>query len=319
MTTKTKIIIVISVTLILGIILIIFGPSVKTSSFSAAFNAEFLTRPDGYSGLIKHYGFSFPDKPKQMDSGLMYRALADGAVDIVDGFSTDGRIPAYDLFILEDDKRFFPPYFAAPLIRRQCLRKYPMIKSILQKLAGSINNKKMQKLNYQVDEKGMKPEEAAREFLISSGLIDKNSKPGSASEGSIIIGSKEFTEQEILGQIIAILIEYNSDIKVIRKLNLGSTMICFTALKSGDIDLYPEYTGTGLVNIIKEKVISDPLKSYEKVKKEFRNRYNLMWLEPFGFNNTYTLTMRKKHAKKLGIKTITELADYLKKFQKLSN
>jgi glycine betaine/choline ABC-type transport system substrate-binding protein len=88
-------------------------------------------------------------------------------------------------------------------------------------------------------------------------------------------------------------------------------MICFNALKAGDIDLYPEYTGTGLVNILKREVISDPNKAYDYVRQAFIDEYNLVWLQAFGFNNTYTLTMRTNHAKKLGIKTISDLANYL--------
>ena len=306
-------IVVLSIVIIGSIMLLLRRSAVE---FQAAFNAEFLTRPDGYSGLIRHYEFNFPVEPKQMDSGLMYRALSDGAVDIIDGFSTDGRIPAYNLFVLEDDRCFFPPYYAAPIIRRECLEKLPQLKGILERLAGKISNERMQSLNFEVDEGGKKVEDVAREFLLSAGLIDKNCKPGSGSKGRIVLGSKEFTEQEILGQIMAILIECNSNIEVIRKLNLGSTMICFTALRAGDLDLYAEYTGTGLVNILKERAINDPDRAYKKVKREFKKRYNLLWLKPFGFNNTYTLTMRKGHAEKLRIKTISDLAEYLKNNRK---
>ncbi len=314
MSTKVKVLVVVLSIVIIGFIMLLLSRS--TGEFQAAFNAEFLTRPDGYSGLIRHYEFNFPVEPKQMDSGLMYRALYDGAVDIIDGFSTDGRIPAYNLFVLEDDKNFFPPYYAAPIIRRECLEKLPHLKGILERLAGKINNESMQSLNFEVDEGGKKAEDVAREFLLSAGLIDKNCNPGSGSEGSIVIGSKEFTEQEILGELMAILIECNSNIEVIRKLNLGSTMICLTALKAGDLDLYAEYTGTGLVSILKERAINDPDRAYNRVKKEFRKRFNLLWLKPFGFNNTYTLTMRKGHAEKLKIKTISDLAKYLKNNRK---
>jgi osmoprotectant transport system permease protein len=310
MSTKLKVLVVVLSIVIIGSVMLLLSRS--AGEFQAAFNAEFLTRPDGYSGLIRHYEFNFPVEPKQMDSGLMYRALYDGAVDIIDGFSTDGRIPAYNLFVLGDDKDFFPPYYAAPIIRRECLEKLPQLKGILERLAGKISNERMQSLNFEVDEGGKKAEDVAREFLLSAGLIGKNCKAGSGSVGSIVIGSKEFTEQEILGQIMAILIECNSNIEVIRKLNLGSTMICLTAIKAGDLDLYAEYTGTGLVSILKERVINDPDRAYNRVKKEFRKRYNLLWLKPFGFDNTYTLTMRKGHAKRLKIETISDLAKYLK-------
>ncbi|MFQ5901427.1 MAG: glycine betaine ABC transporter substrate-binding protein [Thermodesulfobacteriota bacterium] len=142
--------------------------------------------------------------------------------------------------------------------------------------------------------------------FITTGCKSKTSKETKA----ITVGSKHFTEQEILGEIMSILIEENTDIKVLRKFNLGGTMVCFNALKTGDIDLYAEYTGTGLVNILKMKAVKDPKKTYQTVKDTFDRRFNLIWLKPFGFNNTYTLTMRKTDANSLGIKTISDLALY---------
>ena len=138
---------------------------------AVAFDAEFFTRPDGYPGLRKHYGFEFPGKPKQMDPGFMYRTIADEGVDVIDGFATDGRIPAYGLVTLEDDKGFFPPYYAAPLVRQSTLEKHPQLEALLNKLAGRISDDTMQKLNYEVDENGRKAANVAREFLISQGLI----------------------------------------------------------------------------------------------------------------------------------------------------
>lgn len=311
MRTKARVKILIAVVIIAVVLLIPQQRSGHRRGLKAAFDAEFLTRPDGYQGLSKCYGLKFASEPVQMDPGLMYKAIADGAVDVIDGFATDGRIPAYKLVVLKDDKDFFPPYYAAPLIRKETLEKYPQLKFILNQLAGKISDVTMQSLNFQVDEKGRRAKDVAREFLVSNGLIQEDAKPGNGTAGSITVGGKQFTEQEILGQIMAILIECNSDIKVIRKLNLGGTMICFNALKAGDLDFYPEYTGTGLVNILKREVISDPNEAYNSVQRAFLEKYNLVWLEPFGFNNTYTLTMRAGHAKKLGIKTISDLTNYL--------
>ncbi len=312
MSTKTRVKILVIAIVAIAVVLLIPRHTDNVRGLKAAFDAEFLTRPDGYEGLRKCYDLAFAAVPVQMDPGLMYRAIADGAVDIIDGFATDGRIPAYDLVALKDDKGFFPPYYAAPLIRKQTLEKYPQLESILYQLARKLSDETMQRLNFQVDEKGHKAEDVAREFLISNELIQEDAKVDSGTAGCITVGGKQFTEQEILGQIMAILIECNSNIKVICKLNLGGTMICFNALRTGDLDLYPEYTGTGLVNILKHRVISDPNEAYKTVRQEFLKRYNLIWLKPFGFNNTYTLTMRREHAEKLGIVTISDLASYVK-------
>jgi osmoprotectant transport system permease protein len=277
----------------------------------AAFDAEFLTRPDGYRGLSQHYGFEFAAEPVQMDPGLMYRAVADGAVDVIDGFATDGRIPAYDLAVLEDDKGFFPPYYAAPLVRADTLEQYPAIGKVLNELAGKMSDRAMQQLNYEVDEKGRKARDVATEFLQFHGLIQSGAEAGDGSAGTVTIGGKQFTEQEILGEMMATLIECSTDLTVRRRLNLGGTMICFNALKAGDLDLYPEYTGTGLMNILKHDIVRDPDEAYDTVKRDFRERFDLVWLKPFGFNNTYTLTMRRQHAEELGIRNISDLADYI--------
>ena len=87
------------------------------------------------------------------------------------------------------------------------------------------------------------------------------------------------------------------------------------ALDNVNFDIYSEYTGTGLVNILKMPVIADPTSSFQKVKTEFYERWKLIWLEPFGFNNTYTLTMRKEHAQQLKIKSISDLKSFFEKIK----
>jgi osmoprotectant transport system permease protein len=124
---------------------------------------------------------------------------------------------------------------------------------------------------------------------------------------TIVIGSKNFNEQLILGHMLGDLIEQNTNIKVERNLNLGGTSIAFNALKSGDIDLYVEYTGTGLVNIMNEPSVNDSDKAYKIVSDYFDKNYNITWLEPLGFNNTYTLAVREDTAKKYNLETFTDL------------
>lgn len=124
----------------------------------------------------------------------------------------------------------------------------------------------------------------------------------------IVIGSKNFNEQLILGNMYAALIEQNTDIKVERKLNLGGTSIAFNALKAGELDMYVEYTGTGLVNIMNQPVINDPDKAYEVVSDYFNKNYNIKWLDPLGFNNTYVLAVRKDTAEKYKLESFSDLA-----------
>ena len=311
MDSKTKMILIGAAVIAVVILMISVRGSGPDPVLRAAFDAEFLTRPDGYPGLSEHYGFRFPVEPSQMDPGLMYGALARGAVDVIDAFATDGRIEAYDLYVLEDDKNFFPPYYAAPLVRAEILESYPEIRQALEKLGGMIPDSTMRGLNYKVDEMRMEPGSVALKFLEEAGLIDAQTEP-LRRRGPVRIGGKHFTEQEILGEIIAAMIEYNTDIEVVRRLNLGGTMYCFNPLVAGDLDLYVEYTGTGLVNILNKEPVRDPEQAYKTVANEFKQKYNLVWLAPLGFDNTYTLTMRRGHAEELGIKTITDMAEYIK-------
>jgi glycine betaine/choline ABC-type transport system substrate-binding protein len=149
----------------------------KDPALSAGFTAEFLDRPDGYKGLAAAYGLTFASEPKQLDPGLMYRACSDGSVDVICAFATDGRIAAYDLAVLEDDRRFFPPYFAAPLVRQATLAEHPELEALLNRLAGRIDDQTMQKLNYQVDRKDepRRARDVARDFLQGCGLLPDDS------------------------------------------------------------------------------------------------------------------------------------------------
>ncbi|MCC5912076.1 MAG: glycine/betaine ABC transporter substrate-binding protein [Clostridiaceae bacterium] len=131
---------------------------------------EFLERPDGYPGLQEAYGFNFADE-RGFDPGLTYSSVRNGEVDVIDGFSTDGRIPAFNLVALEDDQNFFPPYYAAPVVNAETLERYPELEEILSRLAGQISDEEMQEMNFQIDEIGQTEEQVAREFLESKGLL----------------------------------------------------------------------------------------------------------------------------------------------------
>ncbi|MDQ0197793.1 ABC transporter permease/substrate-binding protein [Neobacillus ginsengisoli] len=143
-------------------------------------------------------------------------------------------------------------------------------------------------------------------ILAAGGAFTIYSKAN--AEDKIIIGSRNFSEQLILGNILADLIENKTNIKVERKLNLGGTQVTFSALNKGDIDMYVEYTGTGLVDILKKSPQSDPEQVYDTVQKEFNNKYKIQLLKPLGFNNTYALAVRQDTAKQYHLNTITDLA-----------
>jgi osmoprotectant transport system substrate-binding protein len=131
---------------------------------------EFLARPDGIPGLTKHYDIKFKDQ-KGMDPGLVYKAIAEKQVDVISGFATDGRIPAFNLVVLQDDLNFFPPYFAAPIVRMDLVSKASQVPDILNRIAGRINDAAMANLNYTVDGKKQDAEAVARDYLKGQGLI----------------------------------------------------------------------------------------------------------------------------------------------------
>lgn len=131
----------------------------------AGFGYEFMERPDGYRGLAATYGLHFAEQPRIMDLGLLARALKDHQIDLAAGNATDGLIPALDLVALEDDRHYFPPYEAVPVIRELVLQQHPEVKRALTELAGAINDEEMQQLNYAVDGQHRDAAEVVREFL----------------------------------------------------------------------------------------------------------------------------------------------------------
>jgi len=131
----------------------------------AGFGYEFLERPDGYPGLASTYGLRFLDSPRGMDLSLSYRALAAGQVDLIAGDATAGLIKGLDLFRLEDDRHYFPPYDATPVARSETLLRYPRVRHAMEALAGRIAATDMQAMNYAADALHEDPAEIARRFL----------------------------------------------------------------------------------------------------------------------------------------------------------
>jgi osmoprotectant transport system permease protein len=131
----------------------------------AGFGYEFLERPDGYAGLAKTYGLTFRSPPQVMDLTLSYRALASGQVDLIAGDATAGLIKGLDLFQLEDNRRYFPPYDAVPVARGETLLRYPQVRKALEGLAGRITADDMREMNYSADALKQNPADIAKRFL----------------------------------------------------------------------------------------------------------------------------------------------------------
>jgi osmoprotectant transport system substrate-binding protein len=133
--------------------------------WKAGFGYEFLERADGFAGLSRVYGLKLAAPPRAMDLGLTYRALADGNVDVIAGNSTDGQIEKLGLVALEDDRRYFPPYEAAPVVRAPLFERYPALAPALAELAGKISDAEMRRLNAQADVEHQDLAVIAREWL----------------------------------------------------------------------------------------------------------------------------------------------------------
>jgi osmoprotectant transport system substrate-binding protein len=143
-----------------------------TPRWRAGFGYEFMERPDGYKGLVATYGLRFAEEPRIMDLGLLTRALKDRQVDLIAGNNTDGLIPALDLFVLEDDRHYFPPYEGVAIIRQEMLKAHAEVGVALNALAGAISDQDMRRLNYAVDGEHKDPATVVREFLRERKLVN---------------------------------------------------------------------------------------------------------------------------------------------------
>ncbi|MFC4210928.1 ABC transporter permease/substrate-binding protein [Pedobacter lithocola] len=289
-------------------------PSAYGSGLKAGFTPEFMGRQDGDLGLKSAYGLKI--KTVVISDAVMYKAAFSKELDVISGYSTDGRLKAFGLKILKDDKGIFPPYYAAPIVNQSSLSKFPELEDVLNLLAGKITDSTMTDLNYRTDYLHQTPGKVAKDFLMKIGLY-KSPKGGS---GEIVkIGSKIFGEQYILAEIYSMLLKGNTDYQVETKTGLGGTKICFDALVNNQIDFYPEYTGTGLLAILKpdNKIVSqishNKDETYKYVSDEFNKKFKIKWLKPIGFNNSYALMMRQKQSSEIGVNTITDLKNYLDK------
>lgn len=287
-------------------------PDASSNTLKAGFTPEFMGRQDGDLGLRAVYGLQM--NPLVISDAIMYKAAYDGKLDVISGYSTDGRLKAFDLVVLEDDKKIFPPYYAAPIIKASTLKRFPGLEAALNLLAGKINDQQMTELNYRAELLNQTPSAVAQDFLVKANLYKR---PGNGNLGTVRIGSKIFGEQYILAEIYKMLIEGHTGFKVETKTGLGGTKICFDALMNNAIDFYPEYTGTGLLVLLKpsektvKQVTASAKATYDYVSREFRQQYGIKWLEPIGFSNSYALLMRGDQSRELNIKTISGLKHYL--------
>src|ERR1700761_9508206 len=200
-----------TVTIALPVLLVVLSsfyliPSAYGSKLTAGFTPEFMGRQDGNIGLQDKYGLKI--HTIVISDAVMYKAAYENQLDVISGYSTDGRLKAYNLVVLKDDKNIFPPYYAAPIVQENSLKKFAGLEKILNLLAGKINDSVMTALNYRTDYLHLSPEKVAKDFLVSKNLW-KTERGGNA--GVVRIGSKIFGEQYILANLYSMLIKGYTD------------------------------------------------------------------------------------------------------------
>ena len=144
-------------------------------------------------------------------------------------------------------------------------------------------------------------------LVLAPALVDPSLTFSSSNQNTIVVGSKNFMENRLLAEMFAQLIESRTKVTVERRLGLAGTQVCFEALKTGGIDLYPEYTGTGLVTILGQEASKSSRETLNRVRAEFLARWNLWWISPLGFENSYALALPRKQAQTLHLRTISDL------------
>jgi len=303
-----------------GCVLSVWRPGAETPLLFA-FTSGFVERADGYEAWRKYYELP-PLRYNELNTSLLYDALHRGEIDVACGFSTDGRITAFGLRPLADDRHFFPHYDAAILARAQLFQRIPALGDLLEKLTGAISEQTMRQLNLRVDQDGVTPDVAAAEFLRTwapkAGIQWKEAqaraKRFDLDEPDLVIGSLNSTEQYILGSMIEQLIDGSTAWNAQLKSGLGGTAICFEALQRGNIDLCPEYGGTLALTILNAgddpaamARLRDAAQLNAWLTTEFARRYNLKWMAPLGYSRSYTLLVRGDDPRFTGVETVSDL------------
>ena len=273
---------------------------------------EFYSRNDGLFNLQEHYGFAFPEENIEIVAyGQLYEGLRDGLCDVAEGFSTDGRISAWNFRNLEDSEQFFPAYNASPIIRADTLAQYPEIGELLNTLGTMLDNDLVAELNARIDlgadgaaASGDEetPREVATSFLNSVGLL---------KAAPITVSSKDYTEQLILGNVLKLLLE-DAGYAVNDRIGLGGSLVVREAMLNGEIDVYMELTGTGLAvhNGLPASALPSEADRAYALAKSLDEPRGIIWLERGEFNNTYAMMVREELINQ-GIKSIDDLATYM--------
>ncbi|MEZ4864050.1 MAG: glycine betaine ABC transporter substrate-binding protein [Caldilineaceae bacterium] len=275
---------------------------------------EFYSRGDGLFSLQEHYGFAFKEENIElMAYGQLYEGLRNGLCDVAEGFSTDGRISAWNLRNLTDSKQFFPAYNASPIVRAALLDEHPELNDLLDRLGPLLDNATIAQLNAQVDigadgVQGSGDEQPITEvvatFLRSQRLIK-------LPEISVAAADATEGHHVILGQMLLLLLE-NAGYHVVDKTDLGSSNVVRQAMLNGEVDLYMESVATALsaFNGLPVAALPTDRERAYLLAKALDKAHNIVWLKPLAYNESFAVAIQDALGEQ-GVEDLTQLAQYV--------
>ena len=257
-----------------------------------------------YQAVDQAYGLQWKSKTF-INESLSFAAVTHGSIDINECYTTDPAIVVDNFVLLTDTKNAFPPYNPAPIIRDSTLAKSSDIATTLNALESHLTTAEQTGLIKQVSLDHQTVPAVAQAFLQQQGLL---SSPSTAGAGiKLTIASKNDPDGQLLAEMYSLLLT-NQGFNVTTKLALGQTPVLDAAIKSGAVDIYPEFTGTGL-SLGKLPNTTDPMTAYNEVKSYYEQQFHITWLAAaFNLNDSYGYCTSKANASKYHLQSIGDLA-----------
>lgn len=257
-----------------------------------------------YQPVDQAYGLKWKSTT-YINEQLSFAAVTSGSIDINECYTTDPNIVVDNFVLLKDTKNVFPPYNPSPIVRDSTLAKSSAIQTTLDGLESHLTTASQTALIKKVSVDHQDVPTVAKAFLQSEGLL---SNSGTAGNGiNLTIGSKNDADGQLLAEMYSLLLA-NQGFNVTTHLALGQTPVLDAAIKSGQVDIYPEFNGTAL-NINKLQLTTDPTTAYNEAKTYYEQQFHITWLAPaYGLNDSYGYCTSQANASKYKLQSIDDLA-----------
>lgn len=279
-----------------------------------ALSSEWQEREDGLQNFEETYDIEWPEGDQVVvELGLSYQAVAEGQAEAGRGDATEGRIPRFNLHVLEDDKGAFPAYNPAPVVRGEIMEEYPELEEEFREVSEKLDMETLQNLNKEITVDDRQPEDVAEDWLLDEGLIEEGDpEVDPDKETEIVVGGKTFPEALFFGSMTVYYLEHLG-YDVVDESGLGETAVIRPALESGEVDVYWEYTGTGLFNVMNhDEVIADADECWETIRDWDKENNDLVWLDYAPANNTFVIFINEEMYEEHGWETISDMVEYVK-------